>query len=562
MSFDLRSPGGRGADHDGARPGAPTPGKHTRVGQIVTPAGASARPGAAPHPPDIGPQEVASSSAGRRGEPSRISLHDLFGRCDRGPDGAATTEFEAACNVQRIETAASAVGADHVHAAAMRGTATSATTLPFADQIQRAFGRHDVSGIQAHVGGEAAASARAMNARAYATGEHVVLGEGADLRTVAHEAAHVIQQRGGVQLESGLGEAGDRHEQQADKIADRVVQNESAEGLFDPKPCVVPGATAGSAMIQRSGPDEYIPDLFTDSDSDVDDAGTGSDWTMEFYDLVDIPGGLEGITGESDLAATAFPGCYLAAASGNDQALMDVDPTLSTGFPGGQDGAEGGGEQAGGGEKELDAQRVEPSPDPATQGGRLPKFDIIHQRIIEGCVERGKNNGEIVRELINNNYKCPSGGIGRLKEKVQRHILYKGLRPQPNVLAPPLPPPVAVNAGGNRGRRRPRGQPRGAQPAPGRGAPVRAPGAAPFDGGVNPRKPSHKQILTLPQHKDRIQALIRGGPPPSAGDLANKILQEEEYSDIRAMLERHHPHVNRGTLINTINRLRKLPEYS
>ena len=120
-----------------------------------------------------------------------------------------------------------------VHAAAMRGTATPATKLPYADQIQRAFGRHDISGIQTHMGADAAESAREIGAQAFATGDHVVLGEGADLRTVAHEAAHVVQQRGEVRLKGGVGEAADEYERQADEVADRVVQGESAERLLD-----------------------------------------------------------------------------------------------------------------------------------------------------------------------------------------------------------------------------------------------------------------------------------------------------------------------------------------
>ena len=72
-----------------------------------------------------------------------------------------------------------------------------------------------------------------MGARAYATGEHVVLDDGADLGTVAHEAAHVVQQRGGVQLSGGVGALGDVHEQHADAIAARVVQGHAASDLLD-----------------------------------------------------------------------------------------------------------------------------------------------------------------------------------------------------------------------------------------------------------------------------------------------------------------------------------------
>jgi hypothetical protein len=123
-----------------------------------------------------------------------------------------------------------------VHAAASRGVATPSSPLPFSDTIQRAFGRHDVSAIQAHTGPDAAASAQAMGADAYATADHVVLGRGADLHTVAHEAAHVVQQRGGVQLKGGVGAAGDTYERHADAVADRVVAGQSAEDLLDQVP--------------------------------------------------------------------------------------------------------------------------------------------------------------------------------------------------------------------------------------------------------------------------------------------------------------------------------------
>jgi hypothetical protein len=121
-----------------------------------------------------------------------------------------------------------------VHAAALRGTATAATQLPHLEAIQRSFGRHDVSGVKAHTGMEAAASASAMGAQAYATGDHVVLGNTTELHTVAHEAAHVVQQRGGVQLKGGVGAVGDVYERHADEVADAVVQGKSAEALLDP----------------------------------------------------------------------------------------------------------------------------------------------------------------------------------------------------------------------------------------------------------------------------------------------------------------------------------------
>lgn len=122
---------------------------------------------------------------------------------------------------------------ERVHQAAQHGTSGSGGSLPHLDRIQRSFGRHDVSGVRAHTDEAAAEGARAMGAEAFADGEHVAFGGAPSLHTAAHEAAHVVQQRGGVQLKGGVGEAGDRYEQHANAVADLVVQGKSAESLLD-----------------------------------------------------------------------------------------------------------------------------------------------------------------------------------------------------------------------------------------------------------------------------------------------------------------------------------------
>ncbi len=107
------------------------------------------------------------------------------------------------------------------------------SALPHLDTVQRSFGRHDVTGVQAHVGGDAAITAHAMGASAYASGNQVGFASSPDLETAAHEAAHVVQQRGGVSLKGGIGEAGDVYERHADEVAATVVRGESAESLLD-----------------------------------------------------------------------------------------------------------------------------------------------------------------------------------------------------------------------------------------------------------------------------------------------------------------------------------------
>ena len=116
---------------------------------------------------------------------------------------------------------------------ATKGVEGAGSPLPHLAQIQRSFGDHDVSGVSAHVGGAAADASEALGAQAYATGNDLAFESAPDLHTSAHEAAHVIQQRGGVQLKGGIGQAGDVYEQNADAVADAVVGGRSAAPLLD-----------------------------------------------------------------------------------------------------------------------------------------------------------------------------------------------------------------------------------------------------------------------------------------------------------------------------------------
>lgn len=139
----------------------------------------------------------------------------------------------------------------HVQASAAAGVAGSGARLPHLQTIQRAFGRHDVSHVQAFSGSAAASACSAIGAEAYATGDRVAFAAAPDLHLAAHEAAHVVQQRAGVQLAGGLGRQGDRYERHADEVADAVVQGKSAEGILDR---MAGGAThAPSRAVQLRG---------------------------------------------------------------------------------------------------------------------------------------------------------------------------------------------------------------------------------------------------------------------------------------------------------------------
>lgn len=140
-----------------------------------------------------------------------------------------------------------------VQAHAAQGISDDGGPLPYLETIQRAFGPHDVGGIRAHVGGKATAAAGAIGARAYATGAHVAFADTPDLHTAAHEAAHVVQQRGGVHLKRGVGETGDEHEVHADAVADRVVAGGTAIDLLDRYIGAGPHTPATSGAVQRKG---------------------------------------------------------------------------------------------------------------------------------------------------------------------------------------------------------------------------------------------------------------------------------------------------------------------
>src|SRR5512140_270036 len=177
-----------------------------------------------------------------------------YDRKQRATHGATSTAEEAGpARVPGRGTLVSGLAAwpagtsASIHAAAAHGTTGPAGQLPYLDTIQRAFGRHDVSQVRAHVGGVAAEGAAAMGAEAFATGDRVAFAAQPSLHTAAHEAAHVVQQRAGVQLLGGVGSAGDAHERHADEVADAVVAGRSAVSLLD----AFAPAGAPAAAVQR-----------------------------------------------------------------------------------------------------------------------------------------------------------------------------------------------------------------------------------------------------------------------------------------------------------------------
>lgn len=172
---------------------------------------------------------------------------------DNGASGYDVQRLEASPDEQQRGPGLTGEG---VQSRAAEGVAGGGSQLPHEEAIQASFGQHDVSGIRSHVGGAAAEAGDAMGAEAYATGNDVAFQETPDLHTAAHEAAHVVQQRAGVQLKGGVGEVGDTYEQNADEVADRVVQGKSAEDLL-------PGGekgVGGAGVQHKKGPVQMLGD--------------------------------------------------------------------------------------------------------------------------------------------------------------------------------------------------------------------------------------------------------------------------------------------------------------
>ncbi|WP_443072691.1 eCIS core domain-containing protein [Streptomyces sp. RPT161] len=92
----------------------------------------------------------------------------------------------------------------------------------------------DFSDVRVHTGPAAQRSAAEIGARAYTSGNHVVIGEGgADRHTLAHELTHVIQQRQGPVAGTDNGDGlkvsdpSDRFEREAEAQAHRVLRGPS-----------------------------------------------------------------------------------------------------------------------------------------------------------------------------------------------------------------------------------------------------------------------------------------------------------------------------------------------
>jgi hypothetical protein len=118
----------------------------------------------------------------------------------------------------------------------------------------------DLADVRLHTDQAAQQSAAGIDADAYTSGSHIVIGaRGADRHTLAHELAHVLQQRSGpVQgSDDGSGlrisDAGDRFERAAEATATRVLGRPAPQhdaSVADT--AALPAGDAGAVFVQRA----------------------------------------------------------------------------------------------------------------------------------------------------------------------------------------------------------------------------------------------------------------------------------------------------------------------
>jgi len=225
------------------------------------------------------------------GSPPALTSGLLQRRCSCGahsPGGAQCHECANAAKLRRRGGATSQsveVPASVYDVLRSRGDALDAGERAF---FEPRFG-HDFGRVRVHADATAADSASAVNASAYTVGHHVVFGRGryqpnlsSGRELLAHELAHVVQQRGASIPATGLqmGSTSSSLEASADNAASQAL---SGQGR-------VP-ATPGGPMLARK-PDAaekkkcpathtFPNDIYTAMDAAWKKSGHGSDTVSE-----------------------------------------------------------------------------------------------------------------------------------------------------------------------------------------------------------------------------------------------------------------------------------------
>jgi hypothetical protein len=125
------------------------------------------------------------------------------------------------------------------------------------------FGQ-DFGDVRVHTDSASAEAAKLIHAQAFTTGRDIYFGAGRSQaqkqesqKLLAHELTHVVQQRSGAvtpgMSKPVLGVTGDRFEQEADAVAERIVAGESV--------ATVALSSASQSQIQRYSLGEFVEDV-------------------------------------------------------------------------------------------------------------------------------------------------------------------------------------------------------------------------------------------------------------------------------------------------------------
>ncbi|MFJ9776732.1 DUF4157 domain-containing protein [Kitasatospora sp. NPDC101157] len=203
---------------------------------------------------------------GERGHGSRDTVTDRTGRTERTgrPPTRQLLALQTSVGnaavvrmLQRSAGSAAAVQRSTVHD--VLRTAGRPLVQATRTEMEARLGA-DFSDVRVHDGPAARASAAEVGARAYTSGNHVVIGEGGgDKHTLAHELTHVIQQRHGPVAGTDHGDGlrvsdpSDRFEREAEATARRVMSGPVRPAGAD----VRQERTAGfGGAVQRSASDD------------------------------------------------------------------------------------------------------------------------------------------------------------------------------------------------------------------------------------------------------------------------------------------------------------------
>lgn len=155
--------------------------------------------------------------------------------------GSHTSGEEECEECKRMQRRAASADDDEFEIPPIVGRVLSSPGRPLDAQVRQqmeaGFG-HDFHDVRVHTDETAQRSARSVNALAYTVGRNVVFGGGQyapgsqhGMHLLAHELAHVVQQRGQVGGLGGVGRSNALMEHEADSAAARIVSGQMAPAM-------------------------------------------------------------------------------------------------------------------------------------------------------------------------------------------------------------------------------------------------------------------------------------------------------------------------------------------